>query len=145
VAANFLTLTYVDNLIGSKVRTALFTDGSTYKTAAFVGTAEAATGVIRNAITSAGYTAPTTTTDQYIMLGTLGEFCWMAYNRPDKRLPLPKEWASSTMAKVRADILSGEAELDLPQSTTGGFGGILGTPETTYPTIFSRTDLDDVY
>lgn len=146
MADQYIDQTYVNNMIGSAVRTALFTDAGVYSAAALTATIEAATGVIQNAIRSAGYTAPATTTDQFIMLATLGELVWLGYNRPDKRLPLPEGWANSSMAKARAAILSGEAELDLPIDTTGATGGISSTDysdsATGCPTIFHRHDMD---
>lgn len=149
MADNFLTTTYVDALLGNKVRVALFTDGETYKTAAFVGTAQAATASIQQAIKSAGYAVPTSTTDEYIKLATLGEFVVMAYGRLDKKAKLPEDWYKSPMGRARADILSGDAELSLEVSVVGGHGGISSSDYTSevsnggHPTIFHRADLED--
>jgi hypothetical protein len=142
---NYLTATYVDNLIGNKVRTALFTDGATYKTAAFTGVCVAATAVIKNAIKTAGYTAPSTTTDEFIILATLGEFVNLAFNRPDKRIPLPQNWQGSAYMTARKAILSGESSLDLTVDTEAGHGGIsiTASDSSNNPQIFSRNDYAD--
>lgn len=146
MAAQWVTTTYVDNLLGGKLRTALFTEGSTYKTAAFNGTAQAATAIIKNAVQSAGYTAPgDTTTYEFLKLATLGEFARIAYARKDKNLKFPEDWQDSAWMNARKAILSGEAELDLPQSTVAGHGGIVFTShaDDDSPTIFNRSDFDD--
>jgi hypothetical protein len=145
--ANYLTDTYVDNLIGNKVRLALFTEGTTYSSTAFVATCEAATSVIQTAIRSSGYEVPATTTDAFIMLATLGEFINIAFARPDKRLPLPEGYSTSPWMTARAAILSGESELDLDIIVAAAIGGISSsdssaTSESGLPTIFSRHDLD---
>ena len=142
MADNFLSVTYVDNLIGTRVRTALFTEGITYKSAAFLGTCCAATAVIQNAIQSAGYEVPGTTTDEFIKLATLGEFVRIAFARPDKKLQLPEDYDSSAWMTARKLILSGDAELSLSQSVTEGHGGISATSTTDSPTVFHRADMD---
>lgn len=147
MSVNYLTVTYVDYLLGKPVRQALFTEGTTYKSLAFTATAQAASAVIRNAILSAGYVAPTTTSDDFIKLGTLGEFVRMAYSRPDKRIELPENFTDSAMNIARKAILSGEAKLELTLTAVAGIGGISFSDhaDTTlgHPTIFSRRDLSE--
>lgn len=145
MADQWITTTYVDNLLGSKVRVSLFTDGATYKTAAFNGTAQAATALVKEYVRSAGYTPPgATTTYGYLKLAVLGEFVKIAYSRKDKNLKFPEDWADSAWMQALKAIASGEAELDLPQSTVSGHGGILFTShgDDDSPPIFNRSDLD---
>jgi hypothetical protein len=145
---NYLTATFVDSIIGSDVRVALFTNTSgTYKTIGFLNTCIAATSIIRNAIKSAGYTPPADNAvgDPFIQMAALGEFASIAFNRPDKVLPLPEDWRASPWMLARKAIMSGEAQLDLEVSTSAGHGGIMvsSSADEDYPPIFTRESFNN--
>lgn len=152
MAAEYISQTYVDFWLSSAVRIALFTDGSTYQSAAFIGLVRAASADVATAIRNSGYEAPaTTTSDEYIKLATLGVFFPMAAGRPEKNLAWPEGWENSRPAKAAEAILSGDATLSLPLNTGNSVGGIQFSDSSTgttladggRPQIFGRFNLRD--
>jgi hypothetical protein len=148
VADNYLTVTYVDFYLGSSVRQALFKDGtSTYKTAAFLGICYMSTADIQSAIRTAGHTPPTTTTDEFIKLATLGSFVRLAYSRPDNMLALPDDFDQSPMARAYERILTGDIVLDIPEDDEESPGSVVFNDPTAtatgYPPIFTRRNMYD--
>jgi hypothetical protein len=148
VADNYLTVTYVDFYLGAAVRQALFKDGtSTYKTAAFLGVCYMSTSDIQTAIRTAGYSPPTTTTDEFIRMATLGSFVRLAYSRPDNMLSLPEDFDKSPMSRAYDKILSGDIVLDLPADDDESPGSVVyNNPIATitgFPPIFTRRNTYD--
>jgi hypothetical protein len=140
----YIAATYVDNFLGTAVRQALFTDsGQSYSTAAFTGLCVAATSAIQTAIRNAGYVVPTTNTDEYVRMATLGVFIELAYARPEKYLKLPEDWKNSQIKLAMSAILSGEAELSLPLDTAATIGGVTASSSTDKPQIMSRDGLNE--
>lgn len=148
MADNYLTVTYVDFYLGAAVRQALFKDGtSTYKTSAFLGVCYMSTSDIQAAIRTAGYSPPTTTSDEFLKLATLGSFVRLAYSRPDNMLALPEDFNKSPMSRAYERILSGDIVLNLPSDEDESPGSVVYPDYTAtvtgHPTIFSRKNTYD--
>jgi len=148
-ATNYLTDDYVCALLGDAIVRALFDIGSGDDIGAntsFLETCYSASATIAIALGKAGYTAPTslsdTPTDYFIKEATLGEFVILCYNRPVKRIPLPEGWQYASWMNSRKAILEGEADLNLPTSTTEQHGGIACSSSDDYPMIFSRENME---
>ena len=128
--------------------------GSAYVNAAQAVTAidltviiEGATGVVQGAMQNAGYSTPTTTTDQRVKLAVLGCVREMVADIPEAAQPLPENWASHIMNPVRFfdSIVDGKLPLSgHTVSIPGAVGGWQSTTRTgTYgrPPRASRTEL----
>lgn len=145
---NYLSSTFVTAILGTDVCNALFDIVSPATLAAdtgFLQTCYAASAAISRAISSNGYTAPTTGTGDsptqiFINLAALGEFVNLCYNRPTKRIPLPEGWQYASWWLARKEIMSGEVDLDLPVSVIETSGGISATSATDSPQIFNRSN-----
>jgi hypothetical protein len=133
VADQWIDETYVDHFWGDNLRTVAFTSaGGTYATAQFIGIVEAATSIIQAACRNSGYSTPSTTTDVFAKMGTMGAFWEIAAARPEVRLKLPEEWATNALKTAYEAILEGDAPLTLTQNQGGAPGG----------SVFSSNDED---
>ena len=156
MADNYLaSTTYVDAHVGGQIRTTLCSDDDVYDAGIFTQLGVSATAAIKAAIKSTGYTAPsditTTASDdaEYLKLATLGVWQESAYNRPDHDLALPDNWETTQQKLAMDNVLSGDAVLDLPQSTVDAIGGYkvsewspsVSSADNSRTPIFSRKNL----
>lgn len=87
-------------------------------------------------------TAVSADVSEFIKMGCVALFREMACQR--KFLKLPEDWRFSPMFRAMKDILSGDAELDLPYNTADTAGGVIAVvadADDSRPPIFGRKNL----
>ena len=135
---------YIDDMLGSDVRTGLFTDDGVYNTTGEAKLADSATARVRTALSVAGYSPPTDAEMVAFLAGTeaqkgeantiqmacLGVWIDYAYSRKQQPIPAQHE-AKLDQLKM---IEEGEIQFDaLSYSSEAGIGGIKSSE--TSPTV----------
>lgn len=107
MADTYITATYVKGALGTGLYNAL--DGVTGFS--WTQLREGATASIQVAMRNSGYSPGTTTTNQYVMMATMGQLWEMASSLPEKNIPLPENWDTNPYNLARIAILNGDADL----------------------------------
>lgn len=148
MAATYITATYIDSFIGADVRAALFTDGSEVYSATILGVQiNAASALIKAYAKNSGYDLGDTTTDDSVMLATLGALMRVAYSRPDKNIAVPDGFDSHPATLAYMGILSGDMPIlsATPNvgAEVGGFQFTESDPDVTDAVVrrTSKTEL----
>lgn len=126
---------YIDDMLGSDVRTGLFTDDGTYNTSGEAKVADSATARVRTALSVAGYSPPTDAEMVVFLAGTeaqkgeantiqlacLGVWIGYAYGRKQIDVPPGHEDKLDQLARIE----DGEIQFDaLTYSSEAGIGGV---------------------
>lgn len=103
--------------------------------------------LVATRLRNSGYTPPDVDdpdliTDKTVCLATDAVVIRALSEIRDVNIPLPDNWAESAQVLALEGILSGAANLNLPRSTTGAVGALLGsTLPSCGPQRASRRDL----
>lgn len=119
MADQYIDQTYVRAFFGTSLETAI--TGITG--VSLTQQIEAATGLIQSYLRNSGYGTPDTTTDQTVMLGTLGALVETLSSIPEVSLPLPENWAEHPARIAYVGILNGDAQVTHALDKSAAVGG----------------------
>jgi hypothetical protein len=122
VADNYLPSTDYDALLGADVHSAAVAAVGVDGVARH---AELATAYVQGYLRNSGYAvpAPADLTNDLVRLAVSAAFIELVFAIPDLSQPLPAAWATSISKRALEGILSGDTQLDLPQSVVDAPGG----------------------
>lgn len=130
----YIDADYIDDMLGSDVRTGLFTDSGTYNTTGFAKVADAATARVRTALSVAGYSPPADADITTYLAGTesqIGEAntiqiaclgVWLRYATSRKQVKIPP--GHDDALDMVARIEDGKIQFaELTYTESAGIGG----------------------
>lgn len=122
MADNYLDSADYDTLLGADVHAAAI---EAIGAAGVTRTAELATAYVQGYLRNSGYTvpAPDDLTNDLVRLAVSAAFLELVFAVPEISQPLPAAWATSISKRALEGILSGDTQLDLPQSAVDAPGG----------------------
>lgn len=148
MSATYITATYIDSFVGADVRAALFTDSAGDYSPTILGVQiNAASALIKAYAKNSGYDLGDTTTDDSVMLATLGALMRVAYSRPDKNVAIPEGFGEHPATLAYLGILSGDMPIlsATPNvgAEVGGFQFTESDPDVTDAVVrrTSKTEL----
>lgn len=148
MSASYITAAYIDSFVGADVRAALFTDSAGDYSATILGVQiNAASALIKSYAKNSGYDLGDTTTDDAVMLATLGALLRVAYSRPDKNVAIPENFSEHPATLAYMGILSGDMPIlsvtPNKGAEVGGFQFTESDPDVTgsVPRRTSKTEM----
>jgi hypothetical protein len=128
VADQWITVAYFDARVGIDVRQSLTSELSVELTS-FI---EAGTAKVQGILRAAGYTTPTTTTDELCKMAVFAIVYEMIAESPANSIALPENWESSQYRSTLQQLMDGDIQPTLSLASTGAaIGGWTTSSEST--------------